>query len=235
MIALIPNQGCRSRVIRSYVIRRARFTKGQRRAFAEGWEKFGLDMRSGLLNTELEFGKLAPLIVEIGFGMGDSLFEMAQKNPESHFIGIEVYAPGVGRLINRAQSAGLTNLRIYFSDAKDVLESCIGLESIDRLQLYFPDPWHKKKHHKRRLVQVEFVELVRSRLRLGGIFHMATDWKPYAEHMLNVMNLSEGFENCGNEMGGYSSKPKYRPSTKFEDRGRELGHGVWDLLFSRQI
>jgi tRNA (guanine-N7-)-methyltransferase len=235
MIALIPNQGCSSRVIRSYVIRRARFTKGQRRAFAQGWEKFGLDMRSGRLNTELEFGKLAPLIVEIGFGMGDSLFEMAQKNPESHFIGIEVYAPGVGRLINRAHSAGLTNLRIYFSDAKDVLESCIALESIDRLQLYFPDPWHKKKHHKRRLVQLGFVELVRSRLRLGGIFHMATDWKPYAEHMLNVMNLSEGFENCGNGMGGYSSKPKYRPVTKFEERGRELGHGVWDLLFSRQI
>ncbi len=235
MIDFISHQGCRSRAIRSYVIRSGRFTKAQRRAFEQVWEKFGLDVGSGLLNMELEFGKLAPLIVEIGFGMGDALFEMAQKNPESHFIGIEVYAPGIGRLMNRAYSVGLTNLRIYFSDANDVLENCIGMESIDRLQLFFPDPWHKKKHHKRRLVQVEFVELVRSRLRLGGIFHMATDWKPYAEHMLDVMNLSEGFANCANGIGGYSLKPKNRPLTKFEQRGQGLGHRTWDLLFSRQI
>tara|TARA_E500000075_G_C6984587_1_gene318943 strand:- start:903 stop:1607 length:705 start_codon:yes stop_codon:yes gene_type:complete len=234
MVNMVSNVS-RSRAIRSYVIRGGRFTKAQRRAFKQVWEEFGLDVGSGLLNVEVEFGLLAPLVIEIGFGMGDSLFDMAQKNPENNFIGIEVYAPGVGRLMNRAQSAGLTNLRIYLADANDVLENCIGMGSIDRLQLYFPDPWHKKKHHKRRLVQKEFAELVRSRLRLGGVFHMATDWQPYAEHMLSVMNLSEGFENCADTLGGYSLKPKYRPFTKFEQRGRQLGYGTWDLLFKRRI
>ncbi len=165
--------------------------------------------------------------------MGDSLLEMAKAQPECDFVGIEVHPPGVGRLINNAAKEGVTNLRVYMADAVDVLEDCFNDQSIDRFQLFFPDPWHKKKHNKRRIVQPEFMQLIRRKLTVGGVSHMATDWAPYADYMMEVMSAAEGFENSYNDYC-FSPKPDYRPLTKFEKRGERLGHGVWDLLFVRK-
>lgn len=218
--------------IRSFVIRAGRITLGQKNAFDTWWPVFGLSLFKGPIDPEQVFGRKAPLVLEIGFGMGDSLLEMARNEPEKDFIGIEVHPPGVGRLINVAGQEGLRNLRVYMADAMDVLEDCIPNQSIDRLQLYFPDPWHKKKHHKRRILQSAFVQQLRPKLTPGGIFHMATDWQAYAEHMLEVMNAAPGFANRFVETG-YAPRPDYRPITKFEKRGERLGHGVWDLLFKK--
>ncbi len=218
--------------IRSYVIRAGRMTEGQRKAFQRWWPVYGLSLFNGPLDQKQVFGRIAPLVVEIGFGMGDSLLEMAQANPDQDFIGIEVHPPGVGRLINEAGHAGVTNLRVYMADAVDVLEDCIADGSVSRFQLYFPDPWHKKKHHKRRIVQPEFIQHVRPKLAAGGVFHMATDWEEYAEHMLEVMGAAAGYCNQS-PAGSYCERPVYRPITKFERRGERLGHGVWDLLFQR--
>ena len=221
----------RKKSIRSYVVRAGRMTPAQRQAFDGGWSRYGLKLCDGTLDTEREFGAKAPLIVEIGFGMGDSLLQMAQAAPDCQFVGIEVHPPGVGSLMNAAAAVEVDNLRLYLADATDVMRECIGAQSVDRLQLYFPDPWHKKKHNKRRIVQPDFVQMVRSRLRLGGVFHMATDWQPYAEQMLETMQQADGFSNCA--VSDYAPKPDYRPLTKFERRGARLGHGVWDLLFER--
>ena len=221
----------RKKSIRSYVVRAGRMTSAQRQAFDGGWSRYGLKLCDGALDTEREFGAKAPLIVEIGFGMGDSLLQMAQAAPDCQFVGIEVHPPGVGSLMNAAAAVEVDNLRLYLADATDVMRECIGAQSVDRLQLYFPDPWHKKKHNKRRIVQPDFVQMVRSRLRLGGVFHMATDWQPYAEQMLETMQQADGFSNCA--VSDYAPKPDYRPLTKFERRGARLGHGVWDLLFER--
>ena len=221
----------RKKSIRSYVVRAGRMTPAQRQAFDGGWSRYGLKLCDGALDTEREFGAKAPLIVEIGFGMGDSLLQMAQAAPDCQFVGIEVHPPGVGSLMNAAAAVEVDNLRLYLADATDVMRECIGAQSVDRLQLYFPDPWHKKKHNKRRIVQPDFVQMVRSRLRLGGVFHMATDWQPYAEQMLETMQQADGFSNCA--VSDYAPKPDYRPLTKFERRGARLGHGVWDLLFER--
>lgn len=216
--------------IRSFVIRAGRITSGQKAAFDNWWPSYGLSLYKGAINPAEVFGRTAPLVLEIGFGMGDSLLEMAKNEPEKDFIGIEVHPPGVGKLINEAGKAGVKNLRVYMADAMDVLEDCIPDAAIDRLQLYFPDPWHKKKHNKRRIVQPAFVQKLRPKLKLGGVFHMATDWQPYAEHMLEVMNVAENYANVSLD-NGYSPRPDYRPITKFEKRGERLGHGVWDLLF----
>ncbi len=220
--------------VRSYVIRGGRITDGQKKAFDLWWPEFGLSLHDGLLDPEITFPKSRSLILEIGFGMGDSLFSMAKADPTCNFIGIEVHPPGVGRLINNAGKEALTNLKVYMADAVDVLQDCIPDNCLDRLQLFFPDPWHKKKHHKRRIVQTEFVQLIRSKLKLGGVFHAATDWEEYAEHMMAVLTLAEGFENKAGEFL-YSAKPDYRPDTKFEKRGEKLGHGVWDLIFTRNL
>ena len=163
------------KAIRSFVIRAGRITVGQKNAFDNWWPGFGLSLFKGAINPEQVFGRRAPLVLEIGFGMGDSLLEMARNEPDKNFIGIEVHPPGVGRLINVAGQEGLSNLRVYMADAMDVLEDCIPDGCIDRLQLYFPDPWHKKKHNKRRILQAAFVQKLRPKLALGGIFHMATD------------------------------------------------------------
>jgi tRNA (guanine-N7-)-methyltransferase len=218
--------------IRSFVIRAGRITTGQKAAFDSWWPTYGLSLYKGAIDPSTIFGRTAPLVLEIGFGMGDSLLEMVKNEPEKNFIGIEVHPPGVGKLINEAGKAGVKNLRVYMADAMDVLEDCIPDASIDRLQLYFPDPWHKKKHNKRRIVQPNFVQTLRPKLKIGGIFHMATDWQPYAEHMMEVMNSSEKYSNVSTA-NGYSERPEYRPITKFERRGERLGHGVWDLLFQR--
>lgn len=222
------------KAIRSYVIRAGRITEGQRAAFDDCWPRYGLSLHDGRLDLEATFGRVAPRVLEIGFGMGDSLLAMAQQEPDKDFIGIEVHPPGMGRLIKGAADAGLDNLRVYMADAIDVLDDCIPEGSIDRFQLYFPDPWHKKKHHKRRIVQPAFVEKVRTKLKPGGVFHLATDWQNYAEHMQAVMEVAPGFTNAV-APGQYAERPDYRPITKFEQRGARLGHGVWDLLYRAPV
>jgi tRNA (guanine-N7-)-methyltransferase len=223
----------RKKSIRSYVVRAGRMTDGQRNAFENSWSTYGLNLADGAIDTDTVFGRSGPKVLEIGFGMGDSLLQMAAAEPATDFIGIEVHPPGVGTIMNIAQSEGISNLRVYLADANDVLEECFPPQSIDRLQLYFPDPWHKKKHNKRRIVQPQFVQLVREKLRPGGVLHMATDWQHYAEQMLETLDEAEGFENIAG-IGQYSPRPDYRPMTKFEKRGERLGHGVWDLIYKKR-
>ena len=218
--------------IRSFVIRAGRITESQKKAFDHWWPKYGLSLFDGELNTQETFEHPLPLVVEVGFGMGDSLADMAKHYPQNNYVGIEVHPPGVGRLINRCGEESINNVRAYMADAVDVLTDCFAENSIDRLQLFFPDPWHKKKHNKRRIVQPEFAELVRTRLTPGGKFHMATDWAEYAEYMMEVMSLAPGYQNDAGEYQ-FIKTPDYRAKTKFERRGERLGHGVWDLIFSK--
>lgn len=185
-----------------------------------------------MLDLKDVFGNDNDIVLEIGFGMGKSLVEMAKNAPELNFIGIEVHRPGVGACLMDADEAGITNLRVFEHDAIEVLADCIADESLSKLQLFFPDPWHKKRHHKRRIVQPEFAQKLRSKLKIGGVFHMATDWENYAEHMLEVMQVAEGYKNQS-ETNDYVPRPDSRPLTKFEQRGHRLGHGVWDLMFER--
>ena len=218
--------------IRSYVVRAGRMTEAQKAAFDKYWSVYGLSLHNGKMDTESTFGRRAPHVLEIGFGMGGSLLQMVQAEQDKDFIGIEVHPPGAGRLINDAGKLELPNLRVYLADAIDVMDDCIEDASIDRLQVYFPDPWHKKKHNKRRLIQPAFVQRIHAKLKPGGVFHLATDWEPYAEYMLEVMEAEEGYENITGA-GQYSPRPDYRPVTKFEQRGERLGHGVWDLLYRK--
>lgn len=227
-----PRPEAKQKSIRSYVIRSGRMTASQKQAFDRHWQHYGLSLTTGMLDSARVFGRDAPQIVEIGFGMGDSLLQMAEATPDSNFIGIEVHPPGVGRLINTAAKNNIDNLRVYMADANDVLADCIADNSINRLQIYFPDPWHKKKHHKRRLVQPGFVELVMTKLVAGGVFHLATDWQPYAEQTLWLLEECKDLHNLAGR-GNYAERPNYRPVTKFEQRGAKLGHGVWDLLFQK--
>jgi tRNA (guanine-N7-)-methyltransferase len=221
------------RRIRSFVRREGRLTRGQDRALQELWPVMGVEFRDEMLDLAKLFGREAPVVLEIGFGMGKSLVEMAAAAPETNFIGIEVHRPGVGACLTSAQEAGITNLRLFCHDAVEVLGQMIPDQSIDTLQLFFPDPWHKSRHHKRRIVQPAFVQMLRPKLKVGGVFHMATDWENYAEHMVEVMNAAEGFANTVTD-GVYALRPDSRPLTKFEQRGHRLGHGVWDLLFARK-
>lgn len=227
-----PRPEFKKKSIRSYVIRAGRMTPAQRNAFERQWAQYGLSLFSGPLDVAAAFGRQAPLVLEVGFGMGDSLLAMAQAEPEKNFIGIEVHPPGVGRLLNNAADAGVKNLRVYMADANDVLEDCIADNSLTRFQLYFPDPWHKKKHQKRRIVQAPFAAQVCRKLAPGGVFHLATDWEHYADHMMEVMSQAPGYANQAGEYL-FSPRPAYRPNTKFEKRGERLGHGVWDLLFEK--
>ncbi|WP_136068197.1 tRNA (guanosine(46)-N7)-methyltransferase TrmB [Modicisalibacter radicis] len=220
------------RGIKSYVLRAGRMTAAQNRGLEEVWPRLGLRVADGPLDLDALFGRRAPRVVEIGFGMGASLIEQAETHPETDFIGIEVHAPGVGKLLDEADKRELANLRVYREDALEVLSQCIPEASLDGLQLFFPDPWPKKKHHKRRIVRPGFVELVRTRLKPGGTLHMATDWQAYAEHMAEVMAAAPGYRNTATE-GDYVVRPGFRPLTKFERRGAKLGHGVWDLIFAR--
>lgn len=218
--------------IRSFVIRGGRMTEAQQAAFDQWWPVYGCSLFDGDKALGDFLKPEQPLVVEVGFGMGDSLLEMAIASPEVQFVGIEVHPPGVGRLINEAGKAQLTNLKVFMADANDVLADCFAEGSIDRFQLYFPDPWHKKKHHKRRIVQPEFVQLIASRLKAGGHLHMATDWENYAEYMSEVMQEQQNYANTASD-GLYVERPEFRPVTKFEKRGARLGHGVWDLLYKR--
>lgn len=218
------------RTIRSYVLRQGRLTPGQKLALEQLWPVYGIDYANAPLDMPAIFGRSAPLTLEIGFGDGDSLLQQAIAHPERDFLGIEVHRPGVGRLLSRCHEAGLSNLRVFNHDAVEVLKNQIPDQSLDCVQLFFPDPWHKKRHHKRRIVQPEFAALVLRKLRPGGYFHMATDWQAYAEHMLAVMEASPGFANAAGA-GQYSRNDGLRPLTKFEQRGLRLGHGVYDLRY----
>ena len=218
--------------VKSFVKREGRLTKAQTRAIEEFWPTMGIDYQNAELDLSVLFGRTAPVVIEIGFGMGKSLVEMAAAAPEKNFIGIEVHKPGVGACLAEAGEQGLTNLRVMDHDAVEVLKNMIPDGALSRLQLFFPDPWHKKRHHKRRIVQPEFAALVLTKLEKGGCFHMATDWEPYAEHMTEVMNATSGYANTAQE-GTYVPRPEYRPITKFETRGQKLGHGVWDLIYER--
>ena len=220
------------RTIRSFVKREGRLTAGQQRALDVLWPEFGIDYSADLIDVNHLFSQPAPVVLEIGFGNGDSLFQMAQNNPDRNYIGIEVHRPGVGHLLQLIETHKINNLKIICHDAVDVIENQIADNSLDRVQLFFPDPWHKKKHNKRRIVQQEFVNLLAQKIKTGGIFHLATDWQDYAEHMLDVLSNNSNFENLSEE-NNFVTRPDDRPITKFEKRGHRLGHGVWDLLFKR--
>lgn len=221
------------RKVRSFVKREGRLTNGQARALELFWQDMGLEHANGMIDSQALFGNDNPVVLEIGFGMGKSLVEMAKQSPELNYIGIEVHRPGVGACIALAQEQGVKNLKVYEHDAIEILADCIPDGSLTTVQLFFPDPWHKKKHHKRRIVKPEFVETIRQKLKIGGVFHMATDWENYAECMLEDMQTAPGFKNLS-ETNDYIPRPDSRPLTKFEQRGQRLEHGVWDLQFSRQ-
>ncbi len=221
------------RKVRSFVKREGRLTKGQERALNDHWQDMGLNHSDGLIDVKTLFENENPVVLEIGFGMGKSLVEMAKAAPELNFIGIEVHKPGVGACISLASEQGVENLKVFEHDAIEILADCISDDSLTTVQLFFPDPWHKKKHHKRRIVSAEFVETIRQKLKVGGVFHMATDWENYAECMLEDMQSAQGYKNLSIN-NDYVPRPDSRPLTKFEDRGHRLGHGVWDLQFSKQ-
>jgi tRNA (guanine-N7-)-methyltransferase len=225
-------EGVYIRTIRSFVKREGRLTKGQQNALDSQWPIMGLEHKDGLIDLVEVFGNDNPVVAEIGFGMGKSLVEMAKAAPDKNFIGIEVHTPGVGACLLEAAEQGVTNLRLYCHDAIEVLADCIPKDSLSCMQLFFPDPWHKTRHHKRRIVQAEFAQNIRSSLKHDGIFHMATDWENYAEHMVEVMNAQPGYRNIATE-GDYIARPEHRPLTKFEARGHRLGHGVWDMMYQR--
>ena len=222
------------RTIRSFVTRAGRITEAQQRALEESWPKYGVEFDgTAVLDLDALFGRHAPRVVEIGFGNGENLAALATAHPERDYLGIEVHRAGVGRLMLAAETAQLTNVRIACHDAVEVLTHQLPPQSLDELLILFPDPWHKKRHHKRRLIQAPFVELAVSRLQAGGIFRLATDWEPYAIQMLEVLGANETLENLSPERG-YVEKPTERITTRFEKRGQRLGHGVWDLAFRRR-
>ena len=220
------------RPIRSYVIRASRYTDAQKVAIDQHWDDYVIAYEPRLFSTEELFGNSNPLTVEIGFGMGDSLLEMAAANPQINFLGIEVHKPGVGKLLHGVVEQNLSNVKVFCHDAKEILAHCLPPASIARLLIFFPDPWHKKRHNKRRLVQTDFITQQLPLLADGGRIHLATDWDPYAEHMVEAMEAVEGIENL-NGAGQFWQQPD-RPETKFERRGIRLGHGVWDLLYQKR-
>ena len=220
------------RPIRSFVLRQGRRTPAQQRALERLWPRYGLAPTGAPRDFAALFGRRAPLVVEIGFGNGEALRHAAAHEPDRDFIGIEVHQPGVGRLLNALEQAGLENVRVYNHDAVEVLRDEVADGSLDEVRIWFPDPWHKKRHHKRRLLQAPFVDLVARKLRVGGLLHLATDWQDYALHMGEVMDADARFRNRAGP-GGSSPRPPWRPETHFEARGLRLGHGVWDLLHDR--
>lgn len=221
----------RPRGVRSYVLRAGRMGSGQARALRELAPKFVLPYQAAALDLKAAFGRHAPVVLEIGFGMGDSTAAIAQASPELDFLGIEVHPPGVGALLQRIDAMGLTNLRIVQHDAVEVLQHMLAAASLAGAMVFFPDPWPKKRHHKRRLIRPDVVALLASRLAPGATLHCATDWEPYAQQMLQVLGAQPLLENCA---AGFAARPTYRPPTKFEARGTRLGHGTWDLVFRRR-
>lgn len=220
------------RRIRSFVLREGRMTDAQQRAFDDYWSRFGVDVTDVTVDLDTLFGRRAPHVLEIGFGNGEALAWASEHDAQRDFIGIEVHGPGVGRLMNALAARDAHNVRVFRHDAVEVLERVIAPDALDEVRIWFPDPWHKKRHNKRRLIQPEFVALLATRMAPGGLLHLATDWQVYAEHMLAVMEAAPGWRN---EIapGQYAVKPAWRIETHFERRGLNLGHGVWDLLYRR--
>ena len=222
------------RAIRSFVRRTGRTTLGQAKAFADVGPQFLLPYVAAPLGFEAAFGRSAPTILEIGFGMGEATAQIAALLPENNFLCCEVHTPGVGALLKRITEQGLTNIRILQHDAVEVLDHMLAPGSLDGVHIFFPDPWHKKKHNKRRLIQAPLVARLATRLKPGGYLHCATDWQPYAEQILEVLAAEPLLANTADPASGpYATKPAYRPLTKFENRGIKLGHGVWDVVFTR--
>jgi tRNA (guanine-N7-)-methyltransferase len=219
------------RRIRSFMRRQGRATASQKNALDTLWDKYCLNPHHQV-NFDEVFPRQAPLILEIGFGNGDSLALMAEKNPDLNYLGIEVHKPGVGRLMLLLEQKGLNNVRIYHHDAIEILEQRIADNSLSGVQLFFPDPWQKRCHHKRRIVKPSFIELLTKKLIIGGYFHAATDWEHYAKEMLEIISAHEKLFNTSKNRT-FCERPDYRPLTKFEQRGIRLGHGVWDLIFKR--
>ena len=217
--------------IRSYVLRQGRMSPAQARAIDTLLPRFGIEYRNEPLDLGTVFGRIAPKVLEIGCGMGETTAAIADARRDTDFIGIEVHGPGVGSLLRQIDERGLGNVRIVQYDAVAVVGHMIAPASLDGIHVFFPDPWPKKRHHKRRLIQPGFVALLVSRLKPGGYIHLATDWEEYALQMLDVLSSEPGLDNTGE---GFAERPDYRPATKFERRGLRLGHGVWDLVFTRK-
>ena len=218
------------RPIRSFVLRQGRISHAQQRAYDELLPRYAIPYSATTLNLDEVFCRSAPKILEIGFGMGETTAHIAQHHPENDYLAIEVHTPGVGSLLKQIGELNLTNLRIMQHDAVEVVKHMLAPGSLDGIHIFFPDPWHKKRHHKRRLIQSEFVALLSERLKPGGYLHAATDWQEYAEHILAVLSAEPKLANTAQD---YAPRPDYRPLTKFEQRGLRLGHGVWDIVFKR--
>jgi tRNA (guanine-N7-)-methyltransferase len=223
-----PEQGKHLREIKSFVLRQGRLTPGQQKAFASLWPRFGIEYQNHLIDLADYFSNDNPVVLEIGFGNGSSLAQMAQAQPNTNFLGIEVHRPGVGHLLLEIERLSLKNLRIISHDAVEVMKHCLSANSLEGVQLFFPDPWHKKRHHKRRIVQPSFLDLISTVIRPGGFFHAATDWENYAEQIRDAIADHPLFQNTSDN--DYVERPASRPLTKFEQRGHKLGHGVWDII-----
>ncbi|HXS88750.1 MAG TPA: tRNA (guanosine(46)-N7)-methyltransferase TrmB [Steroidobacteraceae bacterium] len=222
----------RLRSVRSFVLRAGRATAGQQRALTQLWPKYGVEFSPTALDLPTLFGRAAPRMLEIGFGAGEALLEFASAHPEIDCIGVEVHRPGVGRLLLGAEAATLSNLRVICHDAVEVLQHQLPPASIALVHIFFPDPWPKKRHHKRRLIQPAFVELLATVIAPGGTLRLATDWEPYAQHMREVIDASSAFANIAAD-AGFVARSAERTLTRFERRGQRLGHGVWDLEYRR--
>ena len=221
----------RHHTIRSYVLRQGRITDAQQRARDELLPRFGVPYANAPLDLDRVFGRAAPRILEVGFGMGETTADIAARHPGNDYLGIEVHAPGVGGLLKRIAEFGLTNVRVIQHDAVEVVEQMIPPASLDGVHVFFPDPWPKKRHHKRRLIQPPFVALLVSRIKAGAYVHVATDWEDYAQQIMEVLSDNPLLVNTAE---GYARRPAYRPLTKFENRGLKLGHSVWDIFFRRR-
>ena len=221
------------RKVRSFVLRQGRFSEAQQRAFDTHWSRFGLDYEGKLRDFDAAFGRKTKRVLEIGFGNGEALRYAAQHDRSRDYIGIEVHAPGVGRLLNALNDDGSDNVRVYHHDAVEVLQHEIADSALDEIRIYFPDPWHKKRHHKRRLLQPVVAQLLVHKLAPDGRLHLATDWQDYAEQMWDVLDATPGLRNRAGPRG-HVLRPEWRPQTHFETRGQRLGHGVWDLLYDRE-
>lgn len=219
------------RRIRSFVLRQGRVSPAQQRAVDTLMPQFGIPYAPRTVDLDKVFGRRAPRILEIGFGMGDSTASIARAHPEIDYLAIEVHTPGVGNLLKLIDSQGISNVRIIQHDAVEVLDNMLGGEALNGVHIFFPDPWHKARHNKRRLIQPPFVEMLVEKIGAGGYIHVATDWQNYAEQILNVLSDIPQLKNTA---AGYAPRPDYRPLTKFEQRGLRLGHGVWDLVFQKK-